>query len=60
MAKKKVKYVCQECGAESVKWLGKCPACGQWNTLIEEETPLTDAKSPHALTTAMNASTANA
>ena len=36
MAKKKVKYICQECGAESVKWLGKCPACGKWNTLVEE------------------------
>ena len=36
MSKKKTKYVCQECGAESVKWLGKCPACGNWNTLVEE------------------------
>ena len=29
-------YVCSECGAESPKWLGKCPNCGEWNTLIEE------------------------
>lgn len=36
MSKKKTKYVCQECGAESVKWLGRCPACGNWNTLVEE------------------------
>ena len=50
MAKKKVKYVCQECGAESVKWLGKCPACGNWNTLVEEESTV-EAKSSHALTT---------
>lgn len=36
MSRKKTKYVCQECGAESVKWLGRCPACGNWNTLVEE------------------------
>ena len=29
-------YVCSECGYESVKWYGKCPDCGQWNTLNEE------------------------
>jgi len=29
-------YVCQNCGAESVKWLGRCPACGEWNTYVEE------------------------
>lgn len=28
-------FFCTECGAESVKWAGKCPACGQWNTLVE-------------------------
>lgn len=36
MAKTKSMYVCQNCGAESVKWLGKCPACGEWNTYVEE------------------------
>ncbi|WP_077324077.1 DNA repair protein RadA [Virgibacillus siamensis] len=36
MAKRKVKYVCQECGYESAKWMGKCPGCGNWNTLVEE------------------------
>ena len=51
-AEKKVRYVCQECGAESIKWLGKCPACGKWNTLVEEEAPIVEAKSSHALTTA--------
>jgi DNA repair protein RadA/Sms len=30
------KYVCGECGYETVKWLGKCPGCGSWNTLAEE------------------------
>ncbi len=36
MAKVKTKYVCQECGYESTKWLGKCPSCQSWNTLVEE------------------------
>ncbi len=35
MAKEKTVYVCSECGGTSAKWLGKCPACGAWNTLIE-------------------------
>lgn len=36
MAKVKSTFVCQECGYESMGWLGKCPACNQWNTFIEE------------------------
>lgn len=36
MAKVKSSYVCQNCGASSVKWLGRCPACGQWNTFVEQ------------------------
>ena len=36
MAKVKTKYVCQSCGYETVKWLGKCPECTRWNTLVEE------------------------
>ena len=37
-AKNKIKTVffCQECGYESAKWVGKCPACGKWNTMAEE------------------------
>jgi DNA repair protein RadA/Sms len=35
MAKDKTLYVCTDCGGTSPKWLGKCPACGAWNTLIE-------------------------
>jgi len=35
MAKDKVMYVCSNCGQESAKWIGKCPACGQWNTFKE-------------------------
>ena len=36
MARSKSIFVCQECGYESSGWLGKCPACNQWNTFIEE------------------------
>ncbi len=35
MAKTKTMYVCTECGQESAQWLGRCPACGQWNTMKE-------------------------
>ena len=35
MAKDKIAYVCENCGQESAKWIGKCPACGQWNTYKE-------------------------
>lgn len=37
MAKAKTIYVCQQCGYESPKWLGKCPDCGSWNSMTEEE-----------------------
>ncbi len=36
MAKIKTKWVCQNCGYETVKYIGKCPDCGQWSTLVEE------------------------
>jgi DNA repair protein RadA/Sms len=35
MAKTKVEYVCQSCGAASLKWAGQCKTCGEWNTLEE-------------------------
>jgi len=38
MAKVKTSYLCQQCGYESVKWLGKCPECGEWNSFVEEIT----------------------
>ncbi|WP_010420676.1 DNA repair protein RadA [Anaerophaga thermohalophila] len=38
MAKNKTVFVCQNCGAESPKWMGKCYACGEWNTFVEEVT----------------------
>ncbi len=43
MAKEKSIYTCSECGGTSPRWLGKCPACGAWNTLVE-----TVADSPSA------------
>lgn len=36
MAKLKSVFHCQNCGAQSAKWVGKCPACGEWNTYVEE------------------------
>ncbi|GIW48857.1 MAG: hypothetical protein KatS3mg079_333 [Caloramator sp.] len=36
MPKIKTKFVCQECGYESPKWMGKCPECGVWNSFVEE------------------------
>ena len=36
MAKTKSVYVCSQCGADSPKWVGKCPACGAWNPYVEE------------------------
>lgn len=36
MAKTKTVYVCNNCGNDSPKWLGKCPVCGEWNTYVEE------------------------
>ena len=35
--KKRTVFVCQNCGYESPKWLGKCPSCGEWNTFVEEK-----------------------
>ena len=37
MAKVKTVFVCNNCGYESPKWLGKCPACNEWNTFYEEK-----------------------
>ena len=36
MAKVKTTFFCQNCGQNSPKWIGKCPACGEWNTYVEE------------------------
>jgi DNA repair protein RadA/Sms len=39
MAKSKTVFVCQKCGAESPKWIGRCPSCKEWNTYHEEIIP---------------------
>ncbi|GGM35175.1 DNA repair protein RadA [Paraliobacillus quinghaiensis] len=44
MARVKTKYVCQECGYETPKWMGKCPSCNTWNTLVEELTTKSSSK----------------
>ncbi len=36
MAKSRIKYICSNCGHESLRWLGKCPTCDSWNTFTEE------------------------
>jgi DNA repair protein RadA/Sms len=36
MAKVKTAYICQNCGHEAAKWLGRCPSCNEWNTFVEE------------------------
>ncbi|WP_052587036.1 DNA repair protein RadA [Bacillus velezensis] len=36
MAKSKTKFICHSCGYESAKWMGKCPGCEAWNTMVEE------------------------
>jgi len=36
MSKLNIKYVCSNCGYETIKWLGKCPSCENWNTFVEE------------------------
>ncbi|MDU4960958.1 MAG: DNA repair protein RadA [Sporomusaceae bacterium] len=36
MSKRKTAFFCQECGAESPRWVGRCPGCGAWNSMVEE------------------------
>lgn len=43
MAKNTSRFVCQNCGAAFPRWAGKCEACGEWNTIIEEETAAASA-----------------
>ena len=45
--KQKTLFYCTSCGNEFAKWAGKCPACGAWNTIVEQpETPRTAGKAP--------------
>lgn len=52
MAKAKTHYVCQNCGYTSPRYLGRCPNCGQWNTLVEEVDQST-VKKPATTTTTL-------
>ena len=49
MSKLKTLFVCQQCGSQSIKWAGRCPACGQWNTLVEELAESVPASAPQPL-----------
>ena len=42
----KVLFVCQECGGQSPKWMGRCAECGAWNSLVEERVPDVPATGP--------------
>ncbi len=45
MGKTRTRFVCQECGQESPRWMGRCPGCEQWNTLVEEAVVPSSGKS---------------
>ena len=44
MVKNKTVFFCKECGYESGKWMGQCPGCRQWNTMMEERAPRVSVK----------------
>lgn len=48
MAKVKIHFVCQECGHDSQQWLGKCPGCGSWNSMVEEAIGKSEKKTYHS------------
>src|SRR5690606_9286127 len=47
-------YFCQNCGYETAKWLGKCPSCNEWNSLVEEVLEKSSTKVPDWKTTTIN------
>ena len=51
MAKTKYKFVCQSCGYTTAKWLGRCPECGAWDSLVEEAEVTTKAGKSYLPTT---------
>ena len=57
MAKRKSKFMCQDCGYESPKWMGKCPGCGAWNKMVEEVEKAPTRKGAFAHTEATNVAT---
>ncbi|MCY9541740.1 DNA repair protein RadA [Paenibacillus alvei] len=48
MAKVKTKFYCSECGYESPKWMGKCPGCSEWNTMVEERETVVKTAGVHS------------
>ena len=54
MAKVKTKWVCQNCGYETPKYLGKCPDCGQWSSFVEEVVDTAFSSAAQTLRSAMN------
>ncbi|MGB6119794.1 MAG: DNA repair protein RadA, partial [Mesorhizobium sp.] len=52
MAKSRTQFICQNCGSVHQRWAGKCDACGEWNTLVEEGTAGGIGSGPQALRSA--------
>jgi len=46
MKPSKIVYSCHQCGAQSPKWLGRCPECNEWNSFVEEKAPATGSRAP--------------
>ena len=40
LTKRKSYYICQKCGYQTAKWMGRCVDCGEWNSMIEELEPI--------------------
>lgn len=49
----KLRFICQNCGYNSSRWLGRCPGCGEWNTLVEESRPAPSPKTTGSATKAL-------
>ena len=47
MAKVKIHFICQECGHDAPQWLGKCPSCAAWNSMVEEVVSKSETKIRH-------------
>ena len=52
MAKTKTVFICQNCGVESPKWIGRCPSCSEWNSYVEEVIPGIAKKSTRGMRSA--------
>lgn len=53
MAKVRTQYVCQNCGYNSPRYLGRCPNCGEWNTFVEEQVQSSGSSTTKAKTTTL-------